>query len=313
MAHVANATGSLTAATSSVLGGFPRLPHASRTIPLFPRFSHLPLAPFGTSCALRHSAKTESCRDLMAIPSPACWPRGPGTGRGPVGRNGVGGSHAELSTRPGAGLDRAAWHQDLCPLAIVFLVDRLRGGRAAGLRSRRNPGGARRCRRRRHRLRGSRPADRPRQPATTYGSARWADAADISARRALRNAGVVLGLYDDRYLRHDGPEHVLAGRADALRQRRRPGAPDAFDLARLGRRSRHQGRELAADRRLARQLLHCLLFDPTNPRPPASIRCWKCARARTEVRDVQNIADILVDPEGARERRDHWEKTATPC
>ena len=33
-------------------------------------------------------------------------------------------------------------------------------------------------------------------------------------------------------------------------------------------------------------------------------------RGRDEVRDVQNIADILVDPEGARERRDHWEKTA---
>ena len=29
-----------------------------------------------------------------------------------------------------------------------------------------------------------------------------------------------------------------------------------------------------------------------------------------EVRDAQNIADILVDPEGARERRDHWERTA---
>jgi type IV secretion system protein VirD4 len=28
-----------------------------------------------------------------------------------------------------------------------------------------------------------------------------------------------------------------------------------------------------------------------------------------EVRDVQNIADILVDPEGALERRNHWEKT----
>jgi type IV secretion system protein VirD4 len=28
------------------------------------------------------------------------------------------------------------------------------------------------------------------------------------------------------------------------------------------------------------------------------------------VRDVQNIADILVDPDGALERRDHWEKTA---
>jgi type IV secretion system protein VirD4 len=35
-------------------------------------------------------------------------------------------------------------------------------------------------------------------------------------------------------------------------------------------------------------------------------------RVRTpqEVADVQTIADILVDPEGSRERRDHWEKTA---
>jgi type IV secretion system protein VirD4 len=29
-----------------------------------------------------------------------------------------------------------------------------------------------------------------------------------------------------------------------------------------------------------------------------------------EVRDVQNIADILVDPEGSLERRNHWEKTS---
>src|SRR3546814_11182243 len=33
-------------------------------------------------------------------------------------------------------------------------------------------------------------------------------------------------------------------------------------------------------------------------------------RGEHEVRDVQNIADILVDPEGALERRNHWEKTS---
>jgi type IV secretion system protein VirD4 len=33
-------------------------------------------------------------------------------------------------------------------------------------------------------------------------------------------------------------------------------------------------------------------------------------RGGNEVRDVQNIADILVDPEGALERRNHWEKTS---
>ena len=33
-------------------------------------------------------------------------------------------------------------------------------------------------------------------------------------------------------------------------------------------------------------------------------------RGDKEVRDVQNIADILVDPEGALDKRNHWEKTS---
>src|SRR6185312_16726513 len=33
-------------------------------------------------------------------------------------------------------------------------------------------------------------------------------------------------------------------------------------------------------------------------------------RGADEVRDVQNIADGLVDPEGALDRRNHWEKTS---
>jgi type IV secretory pathway TraG/TraD family ATPase VirD4 len=46
--------------------------------------------------------------------------------------------------------------------------------------------------------------------ATTYGSARWADTSDVDKADLLGHRGVVLGLYQDRYLRHDGPEHVLA-------------------------------------------------------------------------------------------------------
>ena len=55
---------------------------------------------------------------------------------------------------------------------------------------------------------------------------------------------------------------------------------------------------------------HCLLFDPTDPRSARFNPLLEVRRGPNEVRDVQNIADILVDPEGARERRDHWEKTA---
>jgi type IV secretion system protein VirD4 len=55
----------------------------------------------------------------------------------------------------------------------------------------------------------ARRAGRPRVP-TTYGSARWADFADVRDAGLLADEGIVLGLYGSRYLRHDGPEHVLA-------------------------------------------------------------------------------------------------------
>jgi type IV secretion system protein VirD4 len=45
---------------------------------------------------------------------------------------------------------------------------------------------------------------------TTYGSARWADVSEIKTAGLFADRGVVLGLYGAQYLRHDGPEHVLA-------------------------------------------------------------------------------------------------------
>jgi len=55
---------------------------------------------------------------------------------------------------------------------------------------------------------------------------------------------------------------------------------------------------------------HCLLFDPTNAESAKYNPLLEVRRGSNEVRDVQNIADILVDPEGMLERRNHWEKTA---
>jgi len=45
---------------------------------------------------------------------------------------------------------------------------------------------------------------------TTYGSARWAASAEIVKAGLMGLAGVFLGLFDGRYLRHAGLEHVLA-------------------------------------------------------------------------------------------------------
>ena len=41
-----------------------------------------------------------------------------------------------------------------------------------------------------------------------------------------------------------------------------------------------------------------LLFDPTNAKSSAYNPLLEVRRGEWEVRDVQNIADILVDPEG---------------
>ena len=53
-----------------------------------------------------------------------------------------------------------------------------------------------------------------------------------------------------------------------------------------------------------------LLFDPTNTKSSAYNPLLEVRRGEWEVRDVQNIADVLVDPEGALEKRNHWEKTS---
>ena len=52
------------------------------------------------------------------------------------------------------------------------------------------------------------------------------------------------------------------------------------------------------------------MFDPTNAASAAYNPLLEVRRGEWEVRDVQNIADVLVDPEGSIERRNHWEKTS---
>jgi type IV secretion system protein VirD4 len=144
----------------------------------------------------------------------------------------------------------------------------------------------------------------------TYGSARWADIGDVAQANLLGDRGIVLGLFGRFYLRHDGPEHVLAvaptrsGKGVGLvlpTLLTWPGSAVIHDI---------KGENWTLTAGWRGQFSHCLLFDPTNPRSARFNPLLEVRKGEHEVRDVQNIADILVDPEGARERRDHWEKTA---
>ena len=145
---------------------------------------------------------------------------------------------------------------------------------------------------------------------TTYGSARWATKDEISRARLLGPDGVVLGRFAREYLRHDGPEHVLcfaptrSGKGVGLvipTLLTWPGSAIVHDI-------KGENWQLTAGWRA--RFGRALLFDPTNPDSAGYNPLLEVRRGDSEVRDVQNVADILVDPEGALERRNHWEKTS---
>ncbi len=148
------------------------------------------------------------------------------------------------------------------------------------------------------------------QNVDTYGSARWAKPDEVKAAGLLGPDGVVLGKLKDNYLRHDGPEHVLcfaptrSGKGVGLvipSLLTWPGSAIVHDI-------KGENWQLTAGFRARHGRV--LLFDPTNPNSSAYNPLLEVRRGEWEVRDVQNIADILVDPEGSLEKRNHWEKTS---
>src|SRR5258708_822357 len=146
--------------------------------------------------------------------------------------------------------------------------------------------------------------------AATYGSARWAAPAEIRAAGLAAPDGVVLGRFEENYLRHDGPEHVLcfaptrSGKGVGLvvpTLLTWPGSCIVHDIKgenwglTSGFRARH-GR--------------VLLFDPTNTKSAAYNPLLEVRRGEWEVRDVQNVADVGGDAGGSAERGTDCEKTS---
>ena len=144
----------------------------------------------------------------------------------------------------------------------------------------------------------------------TFGSARWAERKEIAAAGLLGDDGVMLGKLDGDYLRHDGAEHVLcfaptrSGKGVGLvvpTLLTWPGSAIVHDI---------KGENWNLTAGLRARFGRVLLFDPTNAQSAAYNPLLEVRKGEWEVRDVQNVADVLVDPEGSLEKRNHWEKTS---
>ena len=145
---------------------------------------------------------------------------------------------------------------------------------------------------------------------TTYGSSRWATKDEVCKSGLFQPRGVFLGRLKDSYLRHDGPEHVMcfaptrSGKGVGLVIPTLLSWPHSAVIHDI------KGENWQLTSGWRSRFSHCLLFNPTDPASAKYNPLLEVRKGRFEVRDVQNIADILVDPEGALERRNHWEKTS---
>lgn len=165
-----------------------------------------------------------------------------------------------------------------------------------------------------------------------YGTARWARTNELQRFGLCADAGVVLAQSSDArfhstvdgekrlrwimdkpgrtLLQHNGPEHVFcfaptgSGKDVGLvipSLLSWTGSALIYDIK----------KELwASTSGWRRQFSHCWRFEPT------AVDNWvrynplmEVRKGNFEVRDAQTVADILVDPDGSKERLDHWEKT----
>jgi len=162
---------------------------------------------------------------------------------------------------------------------------------------------------------------RARRVSTQHGSACWANKRDLvraGLLSSVKRGGVYVGAWRDQvgnvhYLRHDGPEHVLA----FAPTRSGKGIGLVIPTLLSWRESalvldiKGENWERTAGWRVNRAGQRVIRFDPTDPEsarynPLAEIRL----ETPHEIADAQNIATMLVDPQGKGVERDHWAQTS---
>ena len=153
-----------------------------------------------------------------------------------------------------------------------------------------------------------------------HGSARWADERDIKAAGLLNNDGVYVGAWRDkrgtiRYLRHNGPEHILcyaptrSGKGVGLVVPTLLSWTESVFVTDL----KGELYELTAGWRQEHAHNKVLRFEPAASAGSCCFNPMAELRIGTEyeVGDVQNLALLMVDPQGhGLNPHDHWQKTA---
>jgi type IV secretion system protein VirD4 len=147
--------------------------------------------------------------------------------------------------------------------------------------------------------------------ATTHGSAYWGSASELQEAGLLGEEGVVIGtLPDGRLMRDNSAEHVAC--IAPTRSGKGVGQVIPTLLSWPGSVLVHdmKGENWKATSAWRSQFSNCIYFNPTDPNCSAHFNPFLEVRNdENQIRDVQNIADQVVDPHG-KGKESHWDRTA---
>jgi type IV secretion system protein VirD4 len=136
---------------------------------------------------------------------------------------------------------------------------------------------------------------------STFGSARWADEAELRKGGMLCEDGAIIGRFGQRYIRHNGPEHIMcfaptrSGKGVGLvlpTLLTWPGSCIVHDI---------KGENWEQTAGFRSGFGKSLMFDPTNALSAAYNPLLEVRRGANEVRDAQNSPIFWLIP------------TARPC
>lgn len=148
--------------------------------------------------------------------------------------------------------------------------------------------------------------------STAHGSSRWANEKEFFEAGLCGDHGVILGQSQkgETLIRHNGPEHVLAiaptrgGKGVGLV------IPSLLSWQESAVVFDPKGENWQLTSGYRAILGDCLCFDPTSINSARFNPLEEIRRGDLEVKDAQNIADIIVDPDGRMETRNHWQNAA---
>jgi type IV secretion system protein VirD4 len=149
-----------------------------------------------------------------------------------------------------------------------------------------------------------------------HGSARWATWRDVKKARLLTAKGVVIGGFPRffgkvRELRHHGPEHVLAfaptrsGKGVSIILPTLLSWPESALV--LDIKGENYAKTAGWNLEQGKTVLR---FDPSNPNRDETVRFNPLAEirinSRRDIADCQNIANMVVDPDGKGIAGNYW-------